>query len=404
MQQATKAPLKERIKAKADEIFDEVVALRRDIHRHPELAFEEKRTSQLVANYLRELGYDVTQGIAKTGVVGDLTGKSAAADSKLIAFRADMDALPMHEENTHNFCSTKPNVMHACGHDAHTAMMLGAAKILASFREELPGSVKFIFQPSEECAPGGAKLMLEQGVFKERTPDAIFGQHCMPQVPVGKIGFLSGAMMAAADELYIKVIGEGGHASTPHRAKDPILAAVQIVNELQTIISRNFPPHEPAVLTIASINGGTATNIIPNEVKMMGTYRTMNEEWRKIGHQRIEEIVHSTAKAMGVSAEVEIRKGYPAVINDKQMTELATALSKEYIGEANTITPEPMMAAEDFAHFLQACTGAYWMIGVGNKEKGIVHNIHSTHFDIDEESLRIGPGFVSYLAMNFLSK
>ncbi|ACF14148.1 amidohydrolase [Chloroherpeton thalassium ATCC 35110] len=404
MHGATEVPLKEQIKTKANEIFDEVVELRRDIHRHPELAFEEKRTSQLAANYLRELGYEVTQGVAKTGVVADLKGGKATATSKTIAFRADMDALPMNEENSHNFCSTKPNVMHACGHDAHTAMMLGAAKILASLQAELPGSIKFIFQPSEECAPGGAKLMLESGLFADKIPDAIFGQHCMPQVPVGKIGFLSGAMMAAADELYINVFGKGGHASAPHRANDPILAAVQIVNSLQTIVSRNFPPHEPAVLTIAAINGGSATNIIPNEVKMKGTYRTMNEEWREIGHQRIEEIVHATAKAMGVRAEIEIRKGYPAVVNDKNMTEFAIDLSREYLGEANTITPEPMMAAEDFAYFLQACKGAYWMLGVGNEEKGIVHNIHSTHFDIDEEALRIGTGFVSYLAMNFLSK
>lgn len=394
--------IREQVKHVTNEIYQDIVEIRRDIHRHPELAFEEKRTSALVAEFLRKHGLEVKTGIAKTGVVGMLKGQSPAMNGKLLAFRADMDALPMNEENSHDFCSLTPNKMHACGHDAHTAMLLGAAKILSRLVNEIEGDIQFIFQPSEEIAPGGAKVMIDEGVFKDRVPDVIFGQHCIPQLPVGKIGFVSGPMMAAADEIYIDVIGKGGHASAPHKATDPIVAACQIVVNLQTIISRNFSPYEPAVLTIGAINGGSATNVIPNTVSLKGTYRTMNEQIRVLGHKRMEEIVEHTAKALGVEAELEIRKGFPAVVNDKSATEFAFKASQEYMGVEQTIHAEPFMAAEDFSNFLNVVPGSYWQLGVSNAEKGIVHNIHSSKFDIDEEAIRNGMGFMSYLAIKYL--
>jgi amidohydrolase len=394
--------IKHRIKSETEKIFPELVEIRREIHKHPELAYEEYRTSRLISEYLKALGLDVQEGVAKTGVVAHLKGERKSERSKVVALRADIDALPMPEETTHHFRSTVEGKMHACGHDAHTAIMLGVAKILSTLKNDFSGTVKFIFQPSEEKLPGGAKPMLDEGVFENPKPDVVFGQHCIPQVPVGKLGFYSGAMMAASDELYFTIRGIGGHGSAPHRAKDPIVATVQLISALQTIVSRNMPPKEAVVVSICAINGGSATNIIPNEVKLMGTLRTMNEDLRKDAWQRLEEITHYTAKAMGVEAELEIRKGYPVLINDKSVTEFAMACSRDYLGEENTIVPEPIMGAEDFAYFLQACNGTFWQLGVGNEAKGIVHNIHSTRFDIDEEALAIGAGFTSYLTYNYL--
>lgn len=400
----TKSLIKSRIEREVETLFPDLVAMRRDFHRHPELAFEETRTAKIVGDYLERLGLDVQRGVAKTGVVAHLTGeKKVSGNKKNVALRADMDALPMPEETSHDFKSTVPNAMHACGHDAHTASMLGAAKVLSELRSEFAGTVKFIFQPSEEKVPGGAKPMLEEGVFRERTPDAVFGQHCIPLLPVGKLGFYAGAMMASADELYFTVRGKGGHASAPHRASDPIVAAVQFITSLQTVISRNFPPESPGVLTISSIHGGSATNIIPNEVTLMGTFRAMDEAAREMGHRRIEDIAHHTAKAMGVEIDCEIRKGYPVLINDGGMTAFARAASEEFIGKADTIDAPAFMGAEDFAYFLQTVPGTFWQLGVGNAARGIVHNIHSTQFDLDEDAIRTGTGFTSYLAWKFLT-
>jgi amidohydrolase/hippurate hydrolase len=397
----THEQLKAAVQELSNQIFEEIVAIRRDLHRHPELAFEETRTASVVSDFLQACGVPAQKGVAKTGVVGMLYGKAPDHDQRLLAFRADMDALPMSEENSHDFCSLTPNKMHACGHDAHTAMLLGTAKILSSLSDELAGDVQFIFQPSEEIAPGGAQAMIDDGIFKDRKPDVIYGQHCIPQIPVGQIGFVTGPMMAAADEIYITVKGKGGHASAPHRTSDPIIAACQMVMNLQTIISRNFPPYEPAVLTIGAINGGSATNVIPNEVKLMGTYRTMNEEVRILGHRRMQEIVEQTAKSFGVEAELEIRKGFPAVINDENATEFAFRASQEYMGTSATLHAEPFMAAEDFSNFLKHVPGSFWQLGVSNPEKGIVHNIHSSKFDLDEQAILHGIGYMSYLALTY---
>ncbi len=397
------ADIKRRVSEETDKIFDELVELRRDFHRHPELAYEEVRTSHIVAEYLEGLGCEVQRHVAKTGVVAHLRGDLADATSKVVALRADLDALPMPEETTLTFRSTVPGKMHACGHDAHTAMLLGTAKVLAALRQYLAGTVKFIFQPSEEKIPGGAKPMLDEGIFDVQKPSAVFGQHCIPQVPVGKIGFYAGAMMAAADELYITVKGRGGHGSAPHRTNDPITAAVQIVTSLQTIASRNVPPAAPFVISITAIHGGSATNIIPNDVQLMGTLRTMDESVRELAHARLKDIVHFTAKAMGVEAEIEIRKGYPVLINDKAMTAFAFNVAREYLGDERAIEAEPIMGAEDFAYFLRACPGTFWQLGVGNASRGIVHNIHSTLFDLDEEALRVGTGFMSFLSLKYLA-
>jgi amidohydrolase len=396
--------IKQKIQTVVNQVQAELIEIRRDLHRHPELASEEYRTAKIVSTYLRDLGLEVEQGIATTGVVAHLKGDNPIDASKVIALRADMDALPIQEETTHLFQSTVQGKMHACGHDAHTASLLGVAKILSSLKSEFAGTVKFIFQPSEEKIPGGAKPMLDAGIFQNPKPQAVFGQHCIPQLPVGKIGFYAGAMMAASDELYFTIRGVGGHGSAPHRAKDPIVAAMQLVTALQTIVSRNMPPAEAVVVSICAIHGGSATNIIPNEVKMMGTLRTMNETLREQAWQRLRDITYHTAKAMGVEAELEIRQGYPVLINDKTMTEFAAQCSEEYLGAENTLVPEPIMGAEDFAYFLQSTAGSFWQLGVGNPSKGIIHNIHSSQFDIDEEALRIGAGFTSYLTLKFLSE
>ncbi|MDX2130235.1 MAG: M20 family metallopeptidase [Chloroherpetonaceae bacterium] len=394
--------LKQEIALESDALFNDVVRLRRDFHQHPELAYEEHRTSAIVAEYLEGLGIETIRGVARTGVVGLLKGtKETNEKPKRVALRADMDALPMPEKTTHAFPSKFENKMHACGHDAHTASLLGAATLLAKHRDDFSGTVQFLFQPAEEVLPGGAKPMLEAGVF-DTPPDAVFGQHCIPQIPAGKIGFCPGPMMAGSDELYFKITGTGGHASAPHRSRDPIVAAVQLITSLQTIISRNFPPASPAVLTIASIHGGSATNIIPNEVTMMGTLRTMDESLREMAHERLREMTEFTAKAMGVTAEVEIRRGYPALVNERDATHFAWQAAKDYLGESNAIAAEPIMGAEDFAYFLQRARGTFWQLGVGNESRGIVHNIHSSHFDIDEEALRTGTGLLTYVVRRFL--
>ncbi|KAK3582430.1 hypothetical protein CHS0354_023976 [Potamilus streckersoni] len=382
------------IKKQTNHIFNEIVDLRRDFHRNPELSFEEKKTSQKVKNYLHEIGVDAEKSIAGTGVVAKIIGTKKQTEEtngkvKRIALRADMDALPLTEETNHTFKSNTPNVMHACGHDAHTAMLLGVGKILSQNRNIFSGEVVLMFQPGEELLPGGALQMLKEGIF-DPLPDAVFGQHCIPQIDVGKIGFYEGPMMAATDELYITVKGEGGHGSAPHRTKDPVLASVQIVQNIQSIISRNFPPEAPGVISITSIHGGHATNIIPNEVKLMGTLRTMNQSIREMAYVRLHDIVFHTGKALGVNAQIEIRHGYPVLINSTDKTQFAKAAAIEFLGESNVITPEPIMGAEDFAYFLQKAPGSFWQLGVRNEAQGIVHNIHSSQFDLDEEAIRVG--------------
>ncbi len=394
--------LVERIQAHSEEIFLEIVAMRRDIHRHPELAYEEVRTTALIKEYLLGLGITPEPPLLETGVVALIRGGSNAIRHNLVALRADIDALPLHEENLHGFCSLEPGKMHACGHDMHTAMLLGAANILSKMKDELAGDVLLLFQPAEEKAPGGAKPFLDAGLFRQFKPSVIIGQHCFPSVESGKVALCKGSFMAAADELYFTVTGQGGHASAPHKAADPVLAAAHIITAVQHLVSRVAPPYEPAVVSIASIHGGNATNVIPRQVTMSGTMRTMNEEVRTLLQERLRQTVTHIATALGVEAELEIRQGYPVLYNNPDVTEKAEKICVEYLGAEKVLACDPLMTAEDFAYYLQECPGTFWQIGtgMGNNDKG--NTLHSPTFDPEERALETGSGLLAYAAIRIL--
>jgi len=391
-----------RIRERAAAIFPEVLALRRDMHLHPELSFEEVRTTALITDYLLGLGITPEPPLLPTGAVALIKGGKASGKASVIALRADIDALPLHEENLHDFCSLESGKMHACGHDMHSAMLLGAANILAGMKDALEGDVLLIFQPAEEKAPGGAKPLLDADLFKRFHPSVIIGQHCFPNVETGKVALCKGSFMAAADELYFTVTGQGGHASAPHKAADPVLAAAHIITAAQHLVSRVAPPHEPAVVSIASIHGGNAPNVIPRQVTMSGTMRTMNEELRSLVQEKLRQTVTHVAEGLGVEGEVEIRKGYPVLFNDPAVTEKAAVVCSEYLGSDNVLESEPIMTAEDFAYYLQECPGTFWQIGTGSplSEKG--NTLHSPTFNPVERALETGSGLLAYTAFRFL--
>ena len=394
--------LAERIRERAAEIFSEVVGLRRDIHSHPELSCEEVRTTALITDYLLALGITPEKPLLKTGVVALLKGTHSSNRGKVVALRADIDALPLNEENKHGFCSMESGKMHACGHDMHTAMLLGAAKILLGMKEQLAGDVLLVFQPAEEKAPGGAKPFLDAGLFKMFNPSVIIGQHCFPSVPSGKVALCRGSFMAAADELYFTVTGQGGHASAPHKAADPVLASAHIITAVQHLVSRVAPPHEPAVVSIASIHGGNATNVIPRQVTMSGTMRTMNEELRSQLQERLRQTVTHVAAGLGVEAELVIRQGYPVLYNNLAVTEQAEKICAEYLGSENVLNSEPIMTAEDFSHYLQVCPGTFWQIGTGMPNNDKSNTLHSPTFNPEEGVLETGSGLLAYAALRFL--
>lgn len=392
------------IKGHAEDIFPEVVYLRRTIHENPELALEEHDTAQLVADTLRDLdGIDVQTGIYETGVVATLEGEHPGPT---LLLRADMDALPIEENTGLDFASANPGVMHACGHDAHTASLLGAAQILHRIRDHVRGHVRFCFQPTEERIPGGAKFMISEGVL-DQTPaspavDTAFGQHVRPDLPAGTIGVRSGMFMASADELHVTVRGEGGHAAAPHELQtDATYVAAQIVSALQSITSRHSPPGVPSILTIGKLIADGATNVIPEQAHMEGTFRTMDEEWRFTAHDLIRRVIHHTAEAHGATAEIEVRVGYPALYNHEAPTALTRDAATEYVGDERTVDLDRWFAGEDFAYFLQERPGTFYCLGVGNEKKSITHGLHTPQFDIDEEALRVGPGFMAYLAWKY---
>jgi hippurate hydrolase len=381
------------IKGLADVVFERVVTIRRKIHRRPELAFEEFETSKLVADVLSELGLDITTEVARTGVVANLRG---GRPGPVTAVRADMDALPITEENTFGFASEIPGKMHACGHDAHTSSLLGAAMILSRIREELSGSVRFMFQPSEERIPGGAKFMIEEGALGEAS--SVFGQHVTPRLEAGSIGIRPGMYMSSVDELHLTVRGEGGHAAEPHNlSSDAVVVASHIVIALQTVVSRNSPPDLPSILSIGRIMAEGATNIIPSTVKLEGTFRAMDESWRERAYDLIERVATGTARAHGAECEVDIRKGYPALNNDAELAAWLRDAATEYVGEDKVVDLDPWFASEDFAYFAQRVPGAFYRLGTGNRERGIVHGLHTPKFTVDEEALRTGAGFMAYL-------
>lgn len=391
------------VRSLADAVFPEVVRLRRTIHACPELAFEEVETARLVVDTLLPLELDVQTGVAQTGVVASLHG---AHPGPTLLLRADLDALPIREENTFAFASRNPGRMHACGHDAHTASLLGTAMILHRMRDHLHGTVRLVFQPSEEKLPGGAKVMIEAGVLEANAhgdaPEAVFGQHVMPDLPVGKIGLRSGMYMASADELYLTVRGQGGHAAAPHWLQgDAVLAAAHVVVALQGIISRHCPPDVPSVLSIGKVVAEGATNVLPHEVKLEGTFRAMDEAWRFRAHELIRRVARHTAEAYGAEADVNILVGYPELYNHPAPTAQVKQAAQEYVGAGNVVDLDLWFASEDFAFFLREKPGTFYRLGTGNPALGITHGLHTPRFTIDEEALRIGPGFMAWLALRY---
>lgn len=392
-----------KIKALASELHEEIVHIRRHLHQHPELSFEEQATGQFIARKLEEWSIPYTHGVAENGVVGLITGKNP--EKRVIALRGDMDALPILELNDVPYRSKNEGVMHACGHDVHTASLLGAAKILHHLRDEIEGTIKLIFQPAEEKLPGGASIMIKEGVLENPKPTSIFGQHVHPPLEVGKVGFKAGQYMASADELYVTVTGKGGHGALPHDCIDPIVISAHIITALQQIISRNRDPQIPAVLTFGKINStGGATNIIPNEVKLEGTFRTMHEEFRKESHVRMKKMAEAIAEGMGGHCDFRIDVGYPFLQNDEALTQRARDWAVEYLGEDNVVDLPVRMTAEDFAYFSQEMPACFYRLGTGNAAKGISSPVHTNTFDIDEDSLEISIGLMAYLATRELEE
>ncbi len=383
----------EAIKLLSARYFEETRSIRRHIHRHPELSFREYETSAYVACKLKEYGIPYRR-IAENGIIGEIKGKGGG---KRVALRAELDALPVQEETRLPFASIIPGVMHACGHDVHTACLLGAGRILKEIEPELKGSIMLIFQPGEETLPGGAKQMLEEGLFEESEPFVVIAQHVLPELPAGKTAFRKGLYMASGDELFITVKGKGGHAATPSKTVNTVLIAAKIITELHQLSDRDAPAGIPSVLAIGKVTAEGATNVIPKEVRLEGTFRTMDEKWRSAAHERIMEITTNAAKAMGGDCKVEIRKGYPALVNNPEYTEAAARFSAQYLGNEMVEDMDIRMTTEDFAYFAMKYPAVFFRTGTGMADK----KLHTPVFDIDEEIIENATGNIAWLAYKF---
>ena len=377
----------------------ELVATRRDIHAHPELKYEERRTAGLVDRRLQDLGYETRTEVGETGVVTLLEG---AAPGPCVLLRADMDALPLQEENDVPYASTVPSVMHACGHDGHTAMALTAARVLRRLDPPPRGSIKFMFQPAEEGG-NGADAMIRDGVLENPTVDAAFGCHLWSHLDTGKIALVDGPFMASVDEFQIRILGTGGHGAMPHQTRDPIVASAHVVTALQQIASRNVSPLEAVVVTIGSIHGGEAFNIIPPEVVLRGTARSFDEDVWAALPEHLDRVAANTAAAFGCTAELELKRMMRPTINDPEMAALVREIARDVVGPEN-IVEERTMGGEDFAEVLARVPGCYFFVGARNEERGIVHPHHSPHFDVDEEALPIGAEMLTRIAHAYLAR
>ncbi len=388
--------MKEEIQALANQYKSEFIAIREHIHANPELSFEEYNTSLLVENYLIQLGLKPHR-IAKTGIWAMIEGNGTG--TKTIALRADLDALPILEKNENTYASKNAGVMHACGHDVHAACLLGAAKILTTIKHNLKGNIKLIFQPGEEKLPGGASMLIKEGVLENPKVDAIIGQHVMPFINTGNVGFRKGLYMASTDEIYITIHGKGGHGAMPHLGVDPVATAAQVIVALQQLVSRKAAPIIPTVLSFGKINSdGGATNVIPNSVKLEGTLRTLDEKWRATAHEHIQQITDHTAQAYGATAEVIIEKGYPYLKNDVPLTENIMQAANKFMGNNHVEDLDIWMAAEDFAYYSQEIPACFYRLGTRNEKKGIVSPVHTNTFDIDADAIETGIGLMAYLA------
>lgn len=394
--------MKEKIQHIAQAIFEDVKAIRMHLHQHPELSFQEEKTSLYIQQELQKLGIPFTTEWVKTGIVATLEGKNPS--KKTIALRADIDALPIQEANDIAYKSKNEGVMHACGHDVHTACLLGAANILQQLKDEWEGTIQLIFQPGEEKLPGGASLMIKEGVLKNPDVEIILGQHVFPEMEVGNVGLRAGQYMASTDEIYITVSGKGGHAALPHTYNNPLMIASQLLLNLDAAFKDQKPTDSPSVLAFGKIEGKGATNVIPNEVKMEGTLRTMSEEWRKEAHQLLEQVSHELSQQTKSNIAVEIRYGYPVLKNDTPTTLLCENAAKSYLGETHVHSLDIRMTAEDFAFYSQEIPACFYRLGTGNTLKNITSSVHTPTFDIDEDALKIGSGLMAYLAISLLNQ
>jgi amidohydrolase len=385
----------EQIKEMATGAFDEIVEIRRHIHQYPELSFQEHKTSAYIKSILTTWGIPFIENIADTGIVVLLKGNNP--ELKTIALRADFDALPILEENEVDYCSANKGVMHACGHDAHASSLLGVVKILNSLKSEWEGSIKFVFQPAEEQFPGGAQQMIKEGVLENPKVEKMFAQHVFPELEVGKVGFRTGQYMASADEIYITIKGKGGHAALPHKYNNPIVAAAKLIINLE----ENFLQYQemPSVFAIGFVQAKGHTNVIPESIELKGTFRTMNEEFRNLSHEKMQEIASAIAKEYSIDVNFSIIKGYPSLYNNVPLTKDAISIAKEYMGEENVITLDMRMTAEDFSYYSHEVPSCFYRLGTANASKGITHGLHTSRFNIDEEALKVGMGLMAYLAI-----
>lgn len=392
--------MKDQIKALADKHFDNIVDIRKYLHANPELSFKEYETSKYIQQFLTENDIEFQAGYVETGIVAHIKGKNP--EKKIIALRTDIDALPIIETSDIDYKSKNEGVMHACGHDVHMSSVLGVCKILNELKDQFEGTIKIIFQPGEEVLPGGASLMLKENALKNPDAELIIGQHVYPQLEAGHVGFRKGMYMASADEIYVTVKGKGGHGALPHACVDTILLASHIVVALQQIVSRNAKPTIPTVLTFGKIEGYGATNIIPDEVKITGTFRTFDEEWRAEAKLKMKKMAESIAEGMGGSCEFDIHDGFPYLTNDEKTTQTAWDAANEFLGEDKVHPLDLRMTSEDFAYYSQVMPSCFYRLGIANSQEGINSGLHTSTFDIDNEALRTSIGLMSYIALQML--
>jgi amidohydrolase len=393
-------PLSEKIKALAAEFAPGIIQIRRHLHANPELSEKEFNTADFICKTLDSYGISYVRNVGGNGIVAKIEGQQPQATT--IALRADMDALPINELNDCDYKSQHPGVMHACGHDVHMSSLLGTTKILNELRNEFEGTIRLIFQPSEEKFPGGALAMIKDGVLENPVPERILGQHVLPTLEAGKVGFKSGKYMASTDEVYLTIKGRGGHSATPDLNTDTVLIASHIIVALQQVVSRMAPPGIPTVLSFGRVIADGRTNIIPSEVKIDGTFRTFDEVWRARAHEKITMIAKGMAESMGGTCDVFIDHGYPFLVNDDLATSEAKALAQEYLGPENVVELDQRMTAEDFAYYTQIIPACFYRLGVKNPAWETIRNLHTPEFDADERSLETGMGLMAWLAVNQL--
>jgi amidohydrolase len=393
----------ENIVKKAEEIRDRIIKFRREIHMNPELGGSEEKTAAFVAGILEDNDIEVKRGVAGWGVVGLLKGGDGSGDT--VALRGDMDALPIQDYKKVEYASSVPGIMHACGHDVHSAVLMGTAIVLGSLRERLAGNVKFIFQPSEERPTGGADYMIKAGVLEDPAPSAIFALHTFPEMQVGTIGHKAGIMTASADRFRIVIKGKSGHASRPHQTVDAVLVSSMVISAIHHIVSRRTDPIHPAVISVGTIEGGSAPNVIAEVVEMRGTVRTLSPKTKKIMPPLIEKIIRGTTITMGATYEFLYEPGSPSVVNDWALNQLVKKCAVDVVSAQNVVElPDPMMGAEDFAYYTEKIPGMFIRLGTSNREKGLMTPLHSSYFDVDEDALAVGTKVMSWIAVNYLNK